>query len=929
MVWRTAATTAAAGLLAVSALAAPSNAEAATAPRTVPAAASQATTPESVQRFGACLAGGAPGDLLVLMDRSGSLKDSDPDNARVTAAKYLVEQLANLSARNSLNLEVAVAGFDTTFEKVTGWMPVTTGRNDLLASIGTFAEANRGVDTDYWNAMSGARRELAARGAGADGRCSGVVVFTDGEYSLYTRGGDHPGIKDLGGAKPYDRGNKLATEKDLAAAIRAGQKDICRPGGVADQVRSQDITTFGIGLSGEAKPNFEFFRNMTTGEGGCGKITTPSPGAFFEAANIRDLFFAFNQVAGGGTPAVEQDGKVCATGECPEGTHTFVLDASIGQVHALADSDATGATITVVSPSGTTLELARDGAGSGSVPGGKVTWQWLGEDSVSVDIERTEDAPWVGAWGLRFEAPNAAGKVSRSSLRVFGDLVPAWPAAAETALRSGEKVDDLTFAVQHVDGSPVDPAALSDKTTLSASLVLADGTAVPVGTDLSGAAISAPQSLDLTGVTPGPATLRLALAVTTNDWSSLGTTVPGTVLEPQVKDYSVTVATPPNYPEVAKQVTFGKVSEAGSVTADVAVDGTGCVWVEGEPTVTTAPADAPGIRVSAGATDAEGCVPGPLTLTFSTDGVGDGLVSGTASVMVLPEDRTAPAVAVPVAFTAEMERPLNPGYFALALVGLTVLGVAIPVALLYLAKYLTAKIPGPTLAAGSVRGAVPDSGGSFLDAPLALATHELQNQALPEGGARTLTIDGKTLTTKAGRGLTEPGHVVVEHPGRISAAGPNGARSKDNAKLPLAVQNHWCVALDALNPRTGDVEVTFFTTAGAPGWDELVAAARRDLPDVVRTMRGRLPQDASDGDAASPTAADVWSAPVGAGAPAVDPWSSPAGSSAGQSGGTGGLGAPPGLGSPIPGSPPVMPPPGTPGNPPGMPGSPPQPPSGW
>lgn len=118
------------------------------------------------------------------------------------------------------------------------------------------------------------------------------------QYSLYTRGGDHPGIKDLGGAKPYDRGNKAATEKDLAAAIRAGQEDIYRPGGVADQVRSQDITTFGIGLSRKPSRTSSSSATLTTGEGGCGKITTPSPGAFFEAANIRDLFFAFNQVAG-------------------------------------------------------------------------------------------------------------------------------------------------------------------------------------------------------------------------------------------------------------------------------------------------------------------------------------------------------------------------------------------------------------------------------------------------------------------------------------------------------------------------------------------------------------------------------------------------------------------------------------------------------
>lgn len=254
MVWRTAATTAAAGLLAVSALAAPSNAEAATAPRTVPAAASQATTPESVQRFGACLAGGAPGDLLVLMDRSGSLKDSDPDNARVMAPSTWSSN-SPTSARNSLNLEVAVAGFDTTFEKVTGWMPVTTGRNDLLASIGTFAEANRGVDTDYWNAMSGARRELAARGAGADGRCSGSSCSPTASIVVHPRWGPP-------GNQGPRRASSLRPGQQAGHGEGPGRGDPSRPEGHLpsrwggfDQVRLQDITTFGIGLSGEAKPN--------------------------------------------------------------------------------------------------------------------------------------------------------------------------------------------------------------------------------------------------------------------------------------------------------------------------------------------------------------------------------------------------------------------------------------------------------------------------------------------------------------------------------------------------------------------------------------------------------------------------------------------------------------------------------------------------
>ncbi|OFE16163.1 hypothetical protein BA895_19940 [Humibacillus sp. DSM 29435] len=912
-------------------------ATAAAAPERAIASAASAT-PEAVQRFGACLAGGGQGHLLLLIDRSGSLKGTDPKNARVTAAGHLVKQMASLASRSNLTLEIAVAGFDTGYEKVTDWTPVVSGRNALLQSLDRFAARNQGVDTDYWNAMTGARRELAGRGAGKQGRCSAIVLFTDGEYSLTTRGGNHPSIADLGGPKPYDRNNDLSTDANVAAAIGAGEQDICRAGGVADQIRSQDIITFGIGLSSDRKPDFGFLRKMTTGEGGCGKIVQPVSGAFIEAANIRDLFFGFDQIAGGDTPAVVQRGGVCGATACPQGTHSFVLDSSISKIHALADSDADGSSITLVDPAGGRLNLARGASGSGSLPGGKVTWQWLGDASVSVDVERTADTAWTGQWSLRFSAPNPAGKTSRSSLRIFGDLLPKWPASTSTVLRAGEVLKDVTFQLVHVDGSPVDPARLSPRTTLTASLVLADGTSLPVATGLSGSSIAAPQTIDLTGVDPGSATLRLALAVTTKDWASLGRSVPGTVLEPQVNDISVDIRTPANYPSLAKSVDFGTITEAGQVSGSVAVTGKGCVWLDGAPTVTTSPADAPGIGITSTATNKANCVSGSLPLSFSSDDVGDGLVSGSATVMVLPQDRTASPVKVSVTFTADMQRPINPWYFLLALVGLTLLGVAVPVALLYLAKFVTAKIPGTSLSAGSVRGEVSAGSGSFLDAGCSLTPQQLLSQPLPQGGSRRVSIDGKTLMTKAGLGLTEPGYVRVEHPGRISAAGPTGAQSKGHARLPLAVQNQWCVALDPTNPRGGEVEVTFFTVTGAPGWDTLVSGARRALPEVVRGLRSQIPESTPDAGDDTGIPADPWASsrvPAGTGA---DPWAQPANPNGPVFGAPiGGVPAAPVGAPPVPGVPPVTAPldpwGGAPvaaprqGDP--DPDSSPQPPSGW
>ena len=55
-----------------------------------PAAAAPGDS-DAVQRFGSCLAAGGHGDLLLVLDTSGSLQDTDPNNQRVAAANHLLD----------------------------------------------------------------------------------------------------------------------------------------------------------------------------------------------------------------------------------------------------------------------------------------------------------------------------------------------------------------------------------------------------------------------------------------------------------------------------------------------------------------------------------------------------------------------------------------------------------------------------------------------------------------------------------------------------------------------------------------------------------------------------------------------------------------------------------------------------------------------
>ena len=46
-----------------------------------------APAPAGLSDFGACLAGRGKGSMIILIDQSGSLRSSDPEGARVTAAQ--------------------------------------------------------------------------------------------------------------------------------------------------------------------------------------------------------------------------------------------------------------------------------------------------------------------------------------------------------------------------------------------------------------------------------------------------------------------------------------------------------------------------------------------------------------------------------------------------------------------------------------------------------------------------------------------------------------------------------------------------------------------------------------------------------------------------------------------------------------------------
>lgn len=831
---------------------------------TVPVAGAQAPSAtgagrSAVDDLGACLAAEREGDLLVLIDESSSLQTSDPDGARVRAATYLLEQLAGYGVRAGVNLDVAVSGFAQDYSPQVPFTALTeSSLPEIRTAVDEFQGRTAGGDTDYWAALDGARKTLADRGPG---RCQAVAWFTDGKLDYST---------DSGREKPYAPGVTIGSQGDVDRVIASARESICRPGGVADQMRSSGVVTLGVGLaSGTAsESDFGLMKSIVTGDpgpdGACGAVQDPRPGEFFLAQNINDLLFAFDAMSTPGQAPIHQEAGVCASALCEDAKHRFVLDGSIGAVSILARSDAGGRDVYLVLPSGEQVVIK---AGSGAAPQtadspvGPITYTWHSPETVAIEMSNSAAAPaWTGAWALAFVDPTGDARVGRSesNIHIAGNLFPAWVGQKHDIVHSGEVTKDVTLGVVDAERVPVEPNKLLGDVRLSASVIGPDGRETVVADGMTKEQLGTPVDLDLTSVPPGQSTMRMTLAVTTASAKGPGgEQVPGTALAPSVVDMPLNIAAPVGFPVVGQSLDFGTVEGAGTFTAGLPVTGPGCVWL---PTKS-----APGLKVL-GSPDGVGAVSAgseqsgtqdsclvlaegesaELPVTLTTQNEANGTVNGVVTVSIAPAGEFDRAIAVDVPFTANVQKPLDAANFWLTLVMALVLGPGIPLLLLYAAKWWTAKIPGRALSAERI--AITVSGSSVLrdDAQFALRDTDLINPVPGLGDpVRRLPVAGTELRTHVGASPFGAGFVTAEAAGMIGASSrtPSTHGKQLAARLPLAVHNNWVVLHDPTGPEDrAEVLLLVGADAGQQRRADMVDDINRRLPALLVELRSRWVQ---------------------------------------------------------------------------------------
>lgn len=833
------------GMRALGATIASAGLVAALAPLTPAAAAEGHAT--SLQQLGACVSAKHKLSVMLLMDETESLihevsggqihadrPGSDPDGARVKAAENFISQLLIKEQDESFDTSIRIAGFGQNYnadESTYGtWMPLTKKTAPEIVRI-LSGEKDRVEEqyTNYANALSGALGDFSRNAEQND--CKLLVTFTDGAL----------------------------TAEGPPSADAEAERRICADGGIADQLRAARITNVGIGLSQKNNPSdFSLLKGMTAGTGThCGSM--PADGAFFPANSVGGMFASFRQALG---TAGTSTGDVAA-----KDAAVFVLDDSITAVRVTAIArewlgDTASALLTA--PNGQTLRLG--GEGEDTINGAKVAWTSINDAVQEVDSTMILEPgqSWAGPWKIQYTDidPTMAESKVFTMVRIQPDLSVALDAVGNGVTSTDEGLqlrsdDQLQVTVVDKEGKP---RPLAGTAKLDATFIPADGSRpIPL---TRGAEIRSggPLALPLDNIKHYPANGRVDASVTITT-KGIGDER-GTTLEPIVTSKSVAIAQL-DMPSVASEVT-AKIDDT-TTRVEIPVSGPGIVWVPGGvATLSTSPdgLGSVGVRSEHSSPDtalklAQG-ENATLAVDLTIDPLVDGPIVGTLPIMGAKADGSG-ATNYPVTLRGSITVPVNAAKFTIGLIIALILAIGIPLLLLYLIRYVTARPPRHAL--------------RYYEVPATFDqdSSTLQISATDANWLRRLTLGEQAVTTnyvvtsgnrlRAGstslsvvRFLLNPvaaAHMRVDNP---LSASPWGT-SKGAAKLPLSVYNSWFIIRDPRDASTMTVVILTENHISPDTCDSLQQSIDQRAANVAAVLASKPVE--SD-PAASVASSDGW-----------------------------------------------------------------------
>jgi len=577
-----------------------------------------------------CAGGGGTLLASIVVDESGSLRETDPEDQRVEAIRTAVDSLAALgSVEDSLAVEASLATFSSEYESLVGWGAVSgQHRDELMSAAESLATRDAGEYTDYRSALVGARASLDQRAAEIGGpTCRILLWFTDGKLDV----GDQTG--------------EALTE-------------LCSPSGIVDGLRGDGVAILSLALFTEggastvSDADREQLRAIAEGTGTgvtCGTVPFPAGavgGAYLRAdqpESLSRLFASASALIEGGAPGLS---AVCPDeATCVDGVLEIPVDSGVGGFRAVVEVGDGAPAPQLVSPDGASVPPG----GGPSADGADVVVSQQGALQL-YDVTYPPGGSAGGVWRL----------VSDPSTTTVVDLYYFWrtrlvlegatptDAAPAGTLVVGEDTT-VTISLQHSDGTPVDTSSFA---SFDLAVLVAGEPAQPTTV--------APGSFEVSVALPAdgaPSEVQIdAVASATSSPS-------GTPLGPVAVSSVLPTVLPPSFPTITpSRVVLGQLVGDEAVHGELRVTGSergdtsACVG----PAALTGPEAAGTLTLSSEAECVD--VPAGRTVTIrfvaTAQHPADGRLTGTIPVTLTGVDAAEP-VTVDVPVEATMVRPVD------------------------------------------------------------------------------------------------------------------------------------------------------------------------------------------------------------------------------------------------------------------------------
>ena len=518
--------------------------------------------------FARCVQDKKAANVLVMMDESGSVYESDPNNLRVAGAEVLISRLQRVADTYTTPINVMLAGFGDTFvQRSDNWVALqpgaTDGSDSLVSTARKFAQKTPNMrETDTLSSLYGATNALAAAPSNS---CKLLVFFKDGlDFQSFnkTKPTVDPNFKDI--QAMLDKGKNPQAE---AAAI----DEICRKGGVADALRVDDnIYTFGVALNTNKGQNegLDAFRSLIAGGGSCG--TLPPKGKLLTVDDSSNLPSIFGS-------ALDPDFQPSTH----HGPFTVVMPRALTSVNILSSGIAStfdDFTITLPKTCGQAepIQIKKGADLNKSVIGGSVTAsaKWAGANpaesqTLNITVAHTDladDKCWVGQWTIN------PGSDTNSDLYFDADLSAVATFTNDAAVlvkgQDGKASQTFKLAVQRPSDSSVIPVgsldpALDFKITgyLRNAATKEKVASSWDNTVVTKATVGADQTLSVDGLELGDYELVLTMDVVVADFTER--------LNPISTQKAIKVGTPAAAPTITGVTEFKEITGAERKQANV------------------------------------------------------------------------------------------------------------------------------------------------------------------------------------------------------------------------------------------------------------------------------------------------------------------------------------------------------------------------